>query len=72
MHRRAAGWFTVRHVVNAIRHAQAATASPGRRRRLRVAAAALTVSLAGRHAGFARVVEQARLLAFPLAHGTGS
>jgi LuxR family maltose regulon positive regulatory protein len=52
------------HLAVAERHAQ--TAPPGRRRRLRVAVAALNLSLAGRRGNFASVVEQARILASPL------
>jgi LuxR family maltose regulon positive regulatory protein len=50
----------------AVADAYAETAAPGRRRRLRIAIAALNLSLAGRRGNFASVVEQARFLAAPL------
>jgi LuxR family maltose regulon positive regulatory protein len=52
------------HLAVAETHAE--TAPPGRQRRLRVAVAALNLSLAGRRGSFASVVEQARFLAAPL------
>ena len=52
------------HLAVAETHAE--TAPPGRQRRLRVAVAALNLSLAGRRGNFASVVEQARFLASPL------
>jgi LuxR family transcriptional regulator, maltose regulon positive regulatory protein len=52
------------HLAVAETHAE--TAPPGRQRRLRVAVAALSLSLAGRRGSFASVVEQARFLAAPL------
>jgi LuxR family transcriptional regulator, maltose regulon positive regulatory protein len=50
----------------AVAETDAETAPPGRQRRLRVAVAALNLSLAGRRGSFASVVEQARFLASPL------
>ena len=50
----------------AVAETLAETAPPSRQRRLRVAVAALNLSLAGRRGNFANVVEQARLLASPL------
>jgi LuxR family transcriptional regulator, maltose regulon positive regulatory protein len=50
----------------AVAEAHAETAPPDRQRRLRVAVAALKLSLAGRRGNFASVVEQARFLASPL------
>jgi LuxR family transcriptional regulator, maltose regulon positive regulatory protein len=52
------------HLAVAETHAEAAP--PGRQRGLRVAVAALNLSLAGRRGNFASVVEQARFLASPL------
>jgi len=53
----------------AVAEAHAGTAPPDRRRRLQMAIAALSLSLAGRRGNFASVVEQAKFLASPL---TGS
>jgi LuxR family transcriptional regulator, maltose regulon positive regulatory protein len=50
----------------AVAETLAETAPPSRQRRLRVAVAALNLSLAGRRGNFANVVEQVRLLASPL------
>jgi LuxR family transcriptional regulator, maltose regulon positive regulatory protein len=50
----------------AIAETHAETAPPSRRRHLRVAVAALNLSLAGRRGSFASVAEQARILASPL------
>jgi LuxR family maltose regulon positive regulatory protein len=50
----------------AVAEAHAETAPPDRRRRLRVAIAALKLSLARRHGHLASVLEQARFLAAPL------
>ena len=50
----------------AVAETYAGTAPPERQRRLRVAIAALNLSLAGRRGNFASVVEQARFLASPL------
>jgi LuxR family maltose regulon positive regulatory protein len=52
------------HLAVAETHAE--TAPPGRQRGLKVAVAALNLSLAGRRGNFAGVVEQARFLASPL------
>jgi LuxR family maltose regulon positive regulatory protein len=52
------------HLAVAETHAEATP--PGRQRGLRVAVAALSLSLAGRRGNFASVVEQARFLASPL------
>jgi LuxR family transcriptional regulator, maltose regulon positive regulatory protein len=50
----------------AVAEAHIRTTPPGRQRRLRVAVAALNLSLAGRRGNFANVVEQVRFLASPL------
>jgi LuxR family maltose regulon positive regulatory protein len=56
----------------AVAQEHAETAPPDRRRRLRMAIAALNLSLAGRRGNFASVVEQARFLASPLTGPSGA